>query len=104
MENPDRLELIRALEASIGLGFSFEPLWWNPSPLIIVISEPSGVGKKSSYKVGFLVQAEVIYIYIYIIDRNIRVRCSACVCFCYKILINRYLYEWCLLFCCHPDH
>ncbi|KAL5541016.1 hypothetical protein UlMin_042589 [Ulmus minor] len=45
VENPDRLGLIRALEASIGLGFSSEPLWRNPNPLIIVISRPSGVGK-----------------------------------------------------------
>ncbi|KAL5553826.1 hypothetical protein UlMin_041227 [Ulmus minor] len=45
VENPDQLELIRTLEASIGSGFSFEPLWHNPNPLIIVTSEPSGVGK-----------------------------------------------------------
>ncbi|KAL5564175.1 hypothetical protein UlMin_027339 [Ulmus minor] len=45
VENPNRLELIRTLEASIGSGFSSEPLWWNPNPLIIVISGPSGVGK-----------------------------------------------------------
>ncbi|KAL5541841.1 hypothetical protein UlMin_009551 [Ulmus minor] len=50
VENPDQLELIRTLEASIGLGFSSKPLWRNPNPLIIVISEPSGVGKDAVIK------------------------------------------------------
>ncbi|KAL5541703.1 hypothetical protein UlMin_009413 [Ulmus minor] len=50
VENPDRLQLIRALEASIGSGFSSEPLWRNPNPLIIVISGPSGAGKDAVIK------------------------------------------------------
>ena len=50
VENLDRLELICALEASIGSGFSSEPLWRNPNPLIIVISGPSGIGKDAMIK------------------------------------------------------
>ncbi|KAL5556120.1 hypothetical protein UlMin_038356 [Ulmus minor] len=41
VENPEWLELICALEASIGLSFSSELLWRNPDPLIILISGPS---------------------------------------------------------------
>ncbi|XP_008223028.1 PREDICTED: guanylate kinase 2, chloroplastic/mitochondrial [Prunus mume] len=50
IEKADRAELLRALEASIGSAFSPEPLWPNPSPLVIVISGPSGVGKDAVIK------------------------------------------------------
>ncbi|KAL5548896.1 hypothetical protein UlMin_004127 [Ulmus minor] len=50
MENPDQLELIRTLEASIGSSFISKPLWQNPNPLIIVISELGGVGKDAVIK------------------------------------------------------
>lgn len=45
VETADRLELYRALEASLGSAFSSDNLAPNPSPLILVISGPSGVGK-----------------------------------------------------------
>ncbi|KAL2341223.1 hypothetical protein Fmac_009163 [Flemingia macrophylla] len=47
LEKAHRADLLRALEASLGTPFSSEPLSPNPSPLIIVISGPSGVGKDS---------------------------------------------------------
>lgn len=45
VDRAERLELLRALESSLGSVFSSEPLLPNPSPLIIVVSGPSGVGK-----------------------------------------------------------
>ncbi|KAK6146134.1 hypothetical protein DH2020_020003 [Rehmannia glutinosa] len=45
-----RAEVFRALEASLGTTFSSQPIVPNPSPLIIVISGPSGVGKDSVIK------------------------------------------------------
>ncbi|KAL5097286.1 hypothetical protein RYX36_001613 [Vicia faba] len=45
LENADRSELLRALEASLGSSFTSDPLIPNPNPLVIVISGPSGVGK-----------------------------------------------------------
>ncbi|RDY09432.1 Guanylate kinase 3, chloroplastic, partial [Mucuna pruriens] len=47
LEKAERSDLLRALEASLGSPFSSDPLSPNPnpSPLIIVISGPSGVGK-----------------------------------------------------------
>lgn len=45
LDKAQRSDLLRALEASLGSPFSSEPLSANPSPLIIVISGPSGVGK-----------------------------------------------------------
>ncbi|KAI4345548.1 hypothetical protein L6164_012660 [Bauhinia variegata] len=50
VDKADRSELLRALEASLGSAFSSEPLCPNPSPLIIVISGPSGVGKDAVIK------------------------------------------------------
>ncbi|XP_068333530.1 guanylate kinase 2, chloroplastic/mitochondrial-like [Pyrus communis] len=50
IEKADRSELLRALESSLGSAFSSEPLWPSPSPLIIVISGPSGVGKDAVIK------------------------------------------------------
>ncbi|KAL6956157.1 Guanylate kinase 3, chloroplastic [Sarracenia purpurea var. burkii] len=50
VETADKAELYRSLEASLGLGFSSEPLAPNPNPLIIVISGPSGVGKDAVIK------------------------------------------------------
>ncbi|KAK9992468.1 hypothetical protein SO802_027453 [Lithocarpus litseifolius] len=41
----DRSDLIRALETSLGSHFSSDPIAPTPSPLIVVISGPSGVGK-----------------------------------------------------------
>ncbi|GAB4851161.1 hypothetical protein Ancab_030455 [Ancistrocladus abbreviatus] len=46
----DRLQLLRALEASVGSAFSSEPLAGQANPLIIVISGPSGVGKDAVIK------------------------------------------------------
>ncbi|XP_075521703.1 guanylate kinase 3, chloroplastic-like [Primulina tabacum] len=46
----DRAEVFRALEASLGATFSFQPTVPNPNPLIIVISGPSGVGKDAVIK------------------------------------------------------
>ncbi|KAK6930060.1 Guanylate kinase/L-type calcium channel beta subunit [Dillenia turbinata] len=46
----NRLELLRALEASLGSPFSSYPSLPNPNPLIIVISGPSGVGKDAVIK------------------------------------------------------
>uniref|UniRef100_A0A7N0UN53 guanylate kinase n=1 Tax=Kalanchoe fedtschenkoi TaxID=63787 RepID=A0A7N0UN53_KALFE len=45
LEKADRVELLRALEASLKCSFSTEPIVPPPSPLILVISGPSGVGK-----------------------------------------------------------
>lgn len=49
-EVADPAELFRALEASLGSSFSSEPFVPHPSPLIIVISGPSGVGKDAVIK------------------------------------------------------
>ncbi|KAG7018672.1 Guanylate kinase 2, chloroplastic/mitochondrial, partial [Cucurbita argyrosperma subsp. argyrosperma] len=49
-DKADRSELLRSLEFSVGSSFSSEPLVPNPSPLIIVISGPSGVGKDAVIK------------------------------------------------------
>ncbi|XP_022138263.1 guanylate kinase 3, chloroplastic [Momordica charantia] len=49
-ETADRSELLRSLEFSLNSSFSSEPLLPNPSPLIIVISGPSGVGKDAVIK------------------------------------------------------
>ncbi|XP_022979262.1 guanylate kinase 3, chloroplastic [Cucurbita maxima] len=49
-DKADRSELLRSLEFSLGSSFSSEPLVPNPSPLIIVISGPSGVGKDAVIK------------------------------------------------------
>ncbi|KAK9288792.1 hypothetical protein L1049_017257 [Liquidambar formosana] len=46
----DKLELIRALEASLGSSFSSKPFSPPPNPLIIVISGSSGVGKDAVIK------------------------------------------------------
>ncbi|XP_058107563.1 guanylate kinase 2, chloroplastic/mitochondrial isoform X1 [Magnolia sinica] len=48
--NADKAELLRGLEATLGLSFSSEPLSPTPKPLIIVISGPSGVGKDAVIK------------------------------------------------------
>ncbi|KAL6517241.1 hypothetical protein OROHE_017947 [Orobanche hederae] len=45
-----RADVFRALESSLGSTFSSQPIVPNPSPLIIVISGPSGVGKDSVIK------------------------------------------------------
>lgn len=50
VDTADKLELYRALETSLGSTFSTEPLVPNPSPLIMVISGPSGVGKDAVIK------------------------------------------------------
>lgn len=50
IEKANRPELLRALEASLGSAFSFEPLVPQPNPLIMVISGPSGVGKDAVIK------------------------------------------------------
>ncbi|WOH05595.1 hypothetical protein DCAR_0625014 [Daucus carota subsp. sativus] len=50
VEKADKLELYRALESSLGTPFSSQPFLPNPSPLIIVISGPSGVGKDAVIK------------------------------------------------------
>ncbi|KAI4317726.1 hypothetical protein L6164_025573 [Bauhinia variegata] len=50
VDKADRSELLRALESSLGSAFSSEPLCPNPSPLILVISGSSGVGKDAVIK------------------------------------------------------
>lgn len=50
VDKADRLELIRALETSLGSAFSPEPITPSPGPLIVVISGPSGVGKDAVIK------------------------------------------------------
>ncbi|XP_023539198.1 guanylate kinase 3, chloroplastic-like isoform X2 [Cucurbita pepo subsp. pepo] len=49
-DKAERSELLRSLEFSLNSGFSSEPLLPKPSPLIIVISGPSGVGKDAVIK------------------------------------------------------
>ncbi|XP_022973767.1 guanylate kinase 3, chloroplastic-like isoform X1 [Cucurbita maxima] len=49
-DKAERLELLRSLEFSLNSSFSSEPLLPKPSPLIIVISGPSGVGKDAVIK------------------------------------------------------
>lgn len=46
-----QVELVRALESTLGSSFSSEPLAPPPNPQIIVISGPSGVGKDAVIKV-----------------------------------------------------
>ncbi|KAH9626694.1 hypothetical protein KSS87_021593 [Heliosperma pusillum] len=50
IEKADRVEVLRALEASLGSSFSSNPSVPQPNPLIIVISGPSGVGKDAVIK------------------------------------------------------
>ncbi|OWM78514.1 hypothetical protein CDL15_Pgr016238 [Punica granatum] len=50
LEKADKSELLRALETSLGSPFSVDPIHPNPSPMIIVISGPSGVGKDAVIK------------------------------------------------------
>ncbi|KAL9233081.1 hypothetical protein vseg_008119 [Gypsophila vaccaria] len=50
IEKADPLEVVRALEASLGSSFSSNPSVPPPNPLIIVISGPSGVGKDAVIK------------------------------------------------------
>lgn len=50
VDKADKLELYRALESSLGTAFTTQPFVPNPSPLIIVISGPSGVGKDAVIK------------------------------------------------------
>ncbi|XP_038892980.1 guanylate kinase 3, chloroplastic-like [Benincasa hispida] len=50
LDKADRLELLRSLESSLSSSFSSDPLVPNPSPLVIVISGPSGVGKDAVIK------------------------------------------------------
>ncbi|XP_062176906.1 guanylate kinase 2, chloroplastic/mitochondrial [Alnus glutinosa] len=50
VDKADRVELIRALETSLGSAFSPEPITPTPGPLIVVISGPSGVGKDAVIK------------------------------------------------------
>lgn len=50
VDKADRAELIRALEASLGSAFSSRPIAPTPTPLIVVISGPSGVGKDAVIK------------------------------------------------------
>ncbi|KAE8650366.1 guanylate kinase 3, chloroplastic [Cucumis sativus] len=49
-DKADRSELLRSLEFSLASSFSSDPLVPNPSPLVIVISGPSGVGKDAVIK------------------------------------------------------
>lgn len=50
VDKADKIELLRALEASVGSSFKAEPFFPPPSPLVIVISGPSGVGKDAVIK------------------------------------------------------
>lgn len=50
VDKADRVELLRALEASLKTLFSSEPFMPSSNPLIIVISGPSGVGKDAVIK------------------------------------------------------
>lgn len=45
-----KAELLRSLEASLGHAFDLNPVCPPPTPLIIVISGPSGVGKDALVK------------------------------------------------------
>ncbi|WOL14700.1 guanylate kinase 2, chloroplastic/mitochondrial [Canna indica] len=46
----DKAEMYKGLEASLGSPFSSDPLAPPPSPIIVVISGPSGVGKDAIIK------------------------------------------------------
>ncbi|XP_074304685.1 guanylate kinase 3, chloroplastic [Silene latifolia] len=50
IDKADRMEVLRALESSLGSSFSSNPSVPPPNPLIIVISGPSGVGKDAVIK------------------------------------------------------
>ncbi|XP_004297022.1 PREDICTED: LOW QUALITY PROTEIN: guanylate kinase-like [Fragaria vesca subsp. vesca] len=50
LDKSSRSDLLRALESSLGSAFSSSPPLPPPSPLIIVISGPSGVGKDAVIK------------------------------------------------------
>ncbi|KAK4795481.1 hypothetical protein SAY86_013475 [Trapa natans] len=50
LDKANKTELLRALEASLGSPFSMDPICPVQSPLIIVISGPSGVGKDAVIK------------------------------------------------------
>ncbi|XP_065863456.1 guanylate kinase 3, chloroplastic isoform X2 [Euphorbia lathyris] len=50
LEKANKLELLRALESSLGSSFSSNPIHPPANPLIIVISGPSGVGKDAVIK------------------------------------------------------
>lgn len=50
VDKADKVELYRALESSLGTPFSSQPFVPNPSPLIIVVCGPSGVGKDAVIK------------------------------------------------------
>ncbi|KAK1354883.1 Guanylate kinase [Heracleum sosnowskyi] len=50
VDKANKVELYRALESSLGSPFSSQPFVPNASPLIIVISGPSGVGKDAVIK------------------------------------------------------
>lgn len=50
LDKANKTEVLRALETTLGSPFSVEPICPVPSPLIIVISGPSGVGKDAVIK------------------------------------------------------
>lgn len=50
LDKADKAELLRALEASTGSPFRADPICPAPSPMIIVVSGPSGVGKDAVIK------------------------------------------------------
>ncbi|KAA0031299.1 guanylate kinase 3 [Cucumis melo var. makuwa] len=49
-DKADRSELLRSLEYLLGSSFHSDPLVPNPSPLVMVISGPPGVGKDAVIK------------------------------------------------------